>query len=50
MALRNRLVRLVGLKDLGQLHDAHPPASRRAQATRAATAWATAWASSSSAT
>ena len=30
MALRNRLVRLVGLKDLGQLHDAHPPASGRA--------------------
>jgi hypothetical protein len=30
MALRNRLVRLVGLKDLGQLHDAHPPASGHA--------------------
>lgn len=30
MALRNRLVRLVGLKDLGQLHDAHPLASGRA--------------------
>lgn len=29
MALRNRLVRLVGLKDLGQLHDGHPPASGR---------------------
>lgn len=27
MALRNRLVRLVGLKDLGQLHDMHPTAS-----------------------
>ena len=27
MALRNRLVRLVGLKDVGQLHDGYPPAS-----------------------
>ena len=27
MAVRNRLVRLVGLKDLGQLHHAHPLAS-----------------------
>jgi len=29
MAVRNKLVRLVGLKDLGQLHDGHPPASGR---------------------
>lgn len=29
MALRNTLVRLVGLKDLGQLHDGHPLASGR---------------------
>lgn len=27
MALRNQMVRWVGLKDLGQLHDAHPIAS-----------------------
>lgn len=27
LALRNRLVQLVGLKDVGQLHDMHPPAS-----------------------
>ena len=27
MKARNRMVRLVGLKDLGQLHDAHPIAS-----------------------
>lgn len=30
MAVRNKAVRLVGLKDLGQLHDGHPPASGRA--------------------
>lgn len=29
MAVRNKAVRLVGLKDLGQLHDGHPPASGR---------------------
>ena len=29
MTLRNKLVRLVGLKDLGQLHDGYPPASGR---------------------
>ncbi len=27
MFVRNKAVRLVGLKDLGQLHDGHPPAS-----------------------
>lgn len=27
MTVRNKLVRLVGLKDLGQLHDGYPPAS-----------------------
>ncbi len=27
MAARNRLVRMVGLKDLGQLHDKHPTAT-----------------------
>ncbi len=29
MFVRNKAVRLVGLKDLGQLHDGHPPASGR---------------------
>ena len=27
--MRNKLVRLVGLKDLGQLHDGYPPSSGR---------------------
>lgn len=29
MFVRNKAVRLVGLKDLGQLDDGHPPASGR---------------------